>query len=235
METARLLVAPEVARVIGSEQAMINAARAASVGYRCPVCGGLGALVDGRPASLIIVLSYRAATTPVVRVAHESCCDSGIYLLNDPVNAEAHDFWPGMAWLRHDRAQPRAVLVISPVTAPVRVTASGETVNELTCALLERGFALLLTPDGPMPCHHGLRVRLGRGRVRLSGVYGEALWDDAVSLPDAWERAARDAGQVGVAVAAGLRLCDESRDHVADLSTVIGDGTVAAATAQLVT
>lgn len=235
MEAARLLVAPEVARVLGSKQAMINAAKAASVGYRCAVCGGVGALVNGRSASLIIFLPKWATTGPLLRVAHESCRDSGIYPLNEPVNVEPYDFWPGMAWLRQDYAQPQAVLVISPVTAPVRMTALGETVNDLTRVLLERGFGLLTTPDGLMPCHHGLNARLGCGRVTLSGVHGDALWDDALSLPDGWERAARDAAQVGVVVVAGLALSDDSRDHVADLCAMVGDGTVAAAAAQLVT
>src|SRR5213078_2530347 len=99
MTMLMLNIAPDVARVLGSEDAIGKVIHTAESGYRCAVCGDSGRLTSAESASVLLVL--RGPTgTPVVRLAHGCCADSGVLVSAEPLPADTGSEVPGKAWLR---------------------------------------------------------------------------------------------------------------------------------------
>jgi len=237
MTVLMLNIAPDVAELLGSEDAILAAYRAAELGYRCTVCGDPGQLTEDESASVVLILHEGGAAATVLRLAHGWCSDSGIRVVDDdPTRVDLDAIRPGLAWLRPHPDDPRAVLLIAPRAHILRVTAGGETIDRLTAGLLGTGFALLTDLDAALPSLDGLAVRLGPGdRLTVLDHQEVSLWDGGVVLPPGWADAARTAGRVGVVLASGLNLHDPTRDHLADLATATGDGAVIGAAGHLLT
>jgi len=230
-----LNIAPDVARLLGSEDAIGKVFHTAESGYCCPVCGDSGRLTEDESASVLLVLRGPTAT-PVVRLAHGCCADSAVLVSAEPLTTDTGMDVPGKAWLRPHPDTPRAVLLLGPRLTAVRVTEGGETIDQLSAGLLGHGFGLLTNPDAPMRDVDGLTIRLDRGgRLLVYDARDACLWDGALVLPPGWGDAARTAGRVGVVVAAGLNLYDPDRDHLYDLFAAIGDGAVVAGAGRLLT
>ncbi|MEV6932739.1 hypothetical protein AB0M46_50745 [Dactylosporangium sp. NPDC051485] len=231
-----LNIAPEVAELLGSEDAILAAFDAAELGFVCTACGQPGTLTATDRASVVAYLPDHGRGAPVVRYAHEHCQASELLTVDTPVGDDPGSVWPAQAWLRPDDDDPAAVVLIGPRLAALRVTDGGETIDRITAGLLGVGFELLDGLDGPMPNVEGLAVRLGLGD-RVSVVDGDdcPLWDGPLVLPPGWTEAATTTGRVGVVVASGLNLLDVERDHLADLHDATGRGAAVAATAQLLT
>ncbi len=230
-----LNIAPDVARLLGSEDAILKVFHTAESGYCCPVCGDSGRLTEDESASVLLVLRGPTAT-PVVRLAHGCCADSAVLVSAEPLTTDTGMDVPGKAWLRPHPDTPRAVLLLGPRLTAMRVTEGGETIDQLSAGLLGHGFGLLTNPDAPMRDVDGLTIRLDRGgRLLVYDARDACLWDGALVLPPGWGDAARTAGRVGVVVAAGLNLYDPDRDHLYDLFAAIGDGAVVAGAGRLLT
>lgn len=229
-----LNIAPEVAELLGSQDAILNVFDAAELGFRCTACGQPGKLTATDTASVVAYLPDGGQGAAIVRLAHEHCQASEVITTDAPTGDDPGSVWPAKAWLRPTGDEPRAAVLVGPRLAALRVTEGGETLNRLTAGLLGGGFGLLTDPDAPMPDVDGLAVRLGPGD-RVAVVDGDdcPLWDGPLVLPPGWTDAATTTGRVGVVVASGLNLLDVERDHLADLFTAIGNGAAVAGTAQL--
>lgn len=234
MTTTQLLVAPEVADLLGSDDAVGKVVDAASLGYQCTTCGQPGRLTPDEPASVVVIVHGGHPAASVLRLAHARCSGSGIRTVGDPMRVDLGEIWPGTAWLRPDPDDPAAVLLIGPRVAALRVTAGGEIRDGLSSALLGMGFALMTDLDTRLPDVDGLAVRLGPGgRVAVFDGEDMCLWDGSLTLPAGWAEAAGRAGRVGVVLASGLNLSDPGRDQVADLRAAIGAGAVVGATSEV--
>jgi len=93
-----LNIAPDVAALLGCEAAIIRVFHTAQAGYVCTVCGQAARLTDTDPAT-VLVLAYPDGPH-VVRLAHGTCCDSGIIAMTNDPNTNPPVLFPAMAWLR---------------------------------------------------------------------------------------------------------------------------------------
>jgi hypothetical protein len=231
-----LKIAPEVAELLGSEDAILKVFDTAASGYTCTECRRPGQLTTTATASVVAYLPHSGTGNLVVRLAHARCAESTVHITDIPEGADPGAIWPAKAWLRPEPDDPRAVVFIGPRLLAMRVSDGGETIDRLLSELLAYGFGLLTDPDAAMPDLEGLTVTLGPGgRVAVFDKADSPLWDGSLDLPPGWTEAAAASGRVGVVVASGLNLRDDTRDHLGEMFTAIGDGRAVAATAELLT
>jgi hypothetical protein len=202
--------------------------------YRCTTCGEPGTATPASPAAVLVLTDPTGRGPAVVRYAHAGCSASRVVATDTYTAAPdaAALLLPARAWLRPG-ADPAAVLLVGPRVRPVRTTDGGELQDRLLAGLLGRGFTLLTDPDQTLPAVSGLSALLGpRGRVVVTDPAGDTFYDGTLNTPagSEWNRHARDAGRLGVVVAAGMDLHDPGRDHEADLHHAIGTGRAVAAT-----
>jgi hypothetical protein len=229
-----LNIAPDVAELLGSHDAMATAFDIAQQGYLCTSCGNPGTLTSTAAASLVVYLPDNAHGAPLVRWAHEHCMASQVLVTDAPTGTEPGSLWPAQALLRPSPDDPRAVILIGPRLAVLRKTAGGDTIDGTLSTLLGGGFHLLTDPDAPIPDVDGVAVRLGPDD-RVAVVDGDdcPLIDCPLILPPGWTEAATASGRVAVIVASGLNLLDPERQHLGELFNAIRKGAAVAGTAQL--
>jgi hypothetical protein len=229
-----LNIAPDVADLLGSDDAITAAFDIAELGYLCTACGQPGKLTETDTASVVIYLPDNGHGAPLVRWAHEHCMASQVVVTNAPTGTEPGSLWPAHALLRPHSEDPRAVILIGPRLAVLRKTAGGDTIEGTLSTLLGDGFHLLTDPDAAIPDVDGVAVRLGPDdRVAVVDGDGCPLIDAPMVLPPGWIEAATESGRVAVIVASGLNLLDPERHHLGDLFNAIRKGNAVAATAEL--
>ncbi len=74
MTMLMLNIAPDVAQLLGSKDAIRKVVHTAESGYCCAVCADSGRLTEDEPVSVLLVLRG-PTSTPVVRLAHGWCAD----------------------------------------------------------------------------------------------------------------------------------------------------------------
>ena len=233
-----LMFAPEVAQLLGSEDAMLRVAQMAAQGFRCTVCGEPGTLgTPGDWASVIAVMHNGGTATPLVRLAHVSCSDSGIQVLDTPIEGASEMVSPATTWLRPLGSDPEALLLIGPQIMTIHTTEGGELVNTLVENLMNHGYMRPLDPQEYITPAAGLTIRIApdEGGACVRDRTGQTLWDGRLALPPIWVDSARRERRVGVMFAYGLNLNDPTRSHIADLFESIRLGNAAASTATLLT
>jgi len=180
-----LTIAPEVANLLGSEQAIVRVFDTAQAGYICTVCAQPGKLAADAPA-VVLVLAYSDGPN-VVRLAHHGCSDSGIIPMTGQPDINPAIVFPAVGWLRPADGDPAPVLVIGPRAHAYTVTAGGDTTDRLTAGLLAYGFGLLTHPEAPMPQLDAVTAYLSAdGTLTLIDAGDDVLWSGVLDLPDGW-------------------------------------------------
>ena len=200
--------------------------------FTCVACRGAGFF--GRDPVVVFALSFNDGAGPAVAgLMHAACGESRVIPVpgSAPLGGRSVEL-PALSWLRPHWCQPPAVLAIGPVVVTFAQTPGGDVVDKWLSQRLSEGFVLMTGLEDPLPVLDGLVARRDGDDIALwwDGQPVGSLFDGSVGAPPAWERAAR-AGVLGVVWAAGIRLDNPERDHLADLFAAVGRGGVVGAAA----
>jgi hypothetical protein len=231
--TAGLIVAADVARVLGAATVMRLRADPTLREYACPFCDLPGRVRhptdptpaddDAAGAATVLAIGYINGPT-VVRLAHPTCSPSAALRILREARPVRHRT-RAACWLRQPptsadgesgRGVARAVLLLDNQVRAFRRARAREAEECFPQALLGLGFAALTDLDDLPPAVPGLAARitpLGRGDLHeptASGVQvatGDAVvFEGRLHVPGPWAEAARASGQV--IVVAGTALTD---------------------------
>ena len=228
-----VIVSTDVARVLGGLR-VVNSMFAGACGpYSCPVCRLTGRLGPASPASVFVLVYDGGAGRRVACLAHPGCSGSAVVVVDDQPPASAPRALPTVTWLRPPGASPNVVIACTPTTRTLRVTATGETVDQLTTGLLGVGFILVTCPTAHLPRVEGVTARPAGALLGVHGPDGAPLFRIVVDFSQPWWHTAAATGRVGLVVATGPRADDPGREHRADLVAAITAGTVVGATVAL--
>ncbi len=218
------IVAPEIVDLFGGEGGTSTLLSELFTAYDCVVCDKTVQLDTDHPATVVVIIHDGGAGPLWIRLAHPACSPSRVAIVPHAPDATGYMRVPAMAWLRE--GNPAAVLVIAPRVRARRLAGGNDLLDMLISGLLASGFALLTSPDMPLPVLAGrLLVKFGPGqRIRVVDEAGNAFYDGSVPVLDGWAELAELTGLLGIVVVAGIDLEDTDRDRLAALFAAIRDG-----------
>jgi hypothetical protein len=176
------------------------------------MCGNLGRLDRGDPASVVVLISDDHAEQPdsgcapgrrTVRLAHPGCSDSAIRETPAARSGAPRPVLPGTAWLRPADTTPAAVLVLAAPRSTPRY-AAGQPEPAFPATLLDHGFAVLASGEDVLPPVSALAAQYAAGYLTVRNRFGAVAWEGALRASQDWVFAAVRAKTLGLVLAAGL-------------------------------
>lgn len=207
-----------VLRELGGDAPVRSILAEVSPAYRCPMCGNIGRLDRGDPASVVVLVSGDA-TDPIgggetgartVRLAHPGCSDSAIREAPAGRSAGNRPALPGAAWLRPADTDPAAVLVLATPVSAVQATDADATLP-FPSTLLAHGFTVLSDSDAALSDAPGVTAQYTAGCLTVRNRFGIVAWEGSLNASQSWIFAALRARTIGLILAAGLRLDEAVR------------------------
>lgn len=227
-----LIIAPEVLRELGGQDAAYAMFEETGSGFRCAICGDAGRFGPQNPASvLVVVVRDGEKRTRKVKLSHPRCSSSRVRVVRAVTPANRFAALPGAAWLRPADTDPAAVLVIARALPELPDCVADQPGASFLPRLVEHGFGLLSDPDTPLPHVQGLTAWHTPGRLAIYDRHNDPVWDGRLPSSHAWTYAALRSRWLGVVVATGVQLTEPGQAR--GLYTAITGGRAAGAAIQL--